>query len=252
MIELAESRFPHSRKAPAMNVRWMIPAATMLVLCVGSAVAKQTPTSGAQPFGSLQIRFEQNATDQDVEVVFELVGDRNGLVQLTAVAPDGRTVIDFKAPAGSVGLRQFRFESPEPRNVASLKTAYPAGVYHFSGTTSAGVKLQGETSLSHTLPAAATFVRPALDAEGVSTESLEISWKPVPGLEAYIVSVEQEETNHSIVARLPASATRFTVPSGFLAPNTEYKLAIGTVTQKGNGSFVETTIKTGAAGAAKK
>ena len=229
-----------------MKRQCTILAATALLL------GSQQPTSGQQallppkPFGLVSVHFEQNATDGDAEVVFEAKGDQNGLVKLSVVSPDGRTVIDFRAPEASAGIRQFRMESPEPGDIESLKAAYPQGVYRFSGTTSTGVKLQGDSKLSHGLPATVSFVRPSAGAQGVSAEKLVITWTQVRGLVAYIVSIEQEELNSSVVARLPGTATRFTVPDGFMLPGTEYKLAVGTVTENGNASFVETTVKTAA------
>ena len=71
--------------------------------------------SAAASFQVASVHFEQNATDGDVEVVFEVKGGEEGLTELIVVSPDGRRVVDFKAPDSStLGIRQFRFESPEP------------------------------------------------------------------------------------------------------------------------------------------
>lgn len=197
------------------------------------------------PFAVASVFFEQNATDQDVEVVFDAKGGDEGLARLTVVAPDGRTVVDITSPdASTLGLRQFRFESPERGDVASIKAAYPEGVYTFDGATAAGVKFHGTSTLRHALPATARGVRPGAGAEGVPAQGLVIAWTPVTKVTAYIVSIEQEELDVSLTARLPGSATSFAVPDGFLRPGTEYVLAIGTVTSEGNTSFVETTFTT--------
>jgi hypothetical protein len=212
----------------------------------GPATAAQNATPAAKPFGLATVRFEQNVTDKDTEAVFEVQGDNNGLVALTVTSPGGRAVIDFKTSEGSLGIRKFIFESPEPGDVATLKAAYPEGEYVFTGTTSAGVRLEGRATLRHALPPTAAFVHPRPEAEDVPAGRLEITWSPIKGLAACIVAIEQEEQNVSIEARLPGTATKFVVPDGFLAAGTEYKLAIGTVTRDGNGTFVETTIKTAA------
>ena len=230
-----------------MNRQLKILAATALLLGSQRPSVAQQAAVATKPLGLASVRFEQNATDGDAEVVFEATGDQNGLVKLTVVSPDGRTVINFDAPAGSMGIRQFRMESPEPEDIESLKAAYPQGVYRFSGITSTGTKLAGESKLSHSLPATASF-RPRGGAVGA--EKLEISWTPVEGVAAYVVSIEQEEMNLTVEARLPATATRFRVPDGFMSPGTAYKLAVGTVMESGNASFVETMITT--APAAKK
>jgi hypothetical protein len=161
------------------------------------------------------------------------------------VSPDGRTVIDFTAPdASTLGIRQFRFESPEPANFESLASAYPEGVYTFSGATAAGEKLHAESRLNHKLPATASFLRPTAGARSVSVKGLEITWTPVTSLAAYIIKIEQDERAVSLMARLPGTVAKFAVPDGFLLPGTEYQLAIGTVTNEGNISFVETNFST--------
>jgi hypothetical protein len=183
--------------------------------------------------------------DGDAEVVFEVKGGDTGLAKLTVVSPDGRTVIDFTAPdASTLGIRQFRFESPEPGAVESLKLAYPKGVYTFSGTTAAGDKLDGRYTLSHQLPATTSFLKPGAHARGVSTKNLNITWTPVKHAAAYIINIERDELDVNITAKLPGSVTTFAVPDGFLVPGTKYQLEIGTVAEEGNISFIETTFTT--------
>ena len=213
-----------------------------LVLVGSPALRPRTP---AEPFAIASVFFEQNATDKDVEVVFDVKGGDDGLVQLTVLAPDGRTVVDIKAPdVSTLGLRQFRFESPERGDVASIKAAYPEGVYTFDASTAAGVKFHGTSTLRHTLPATATGVRPAAEAEDVPVKGLVISWTPARNLAAYVIAVEQDSLEVSVSAKLSGSATSFTVPDGFLAPGMEYVLSIGTMTSEGNTSYVESTFTT--------
>lgn len=193
------------------------------------------------------VHFEQNATDGDVEVVFEVTGRDDGLSKLTVVSPDGRTVANFAAPDGTtLGLRQFRFESPEPTDVARLKAAYPEGEYTFTATSASGATLQGRATLSHKLPTTTTFVRPQVDAEGVNARNLEIAWTPTVDAVAYVIEIEQDGADVNLTAKLPKSATRFAMPRGFLQPGTEYQLGIGTVSAEGNVSFVETSFTTAA------
>ena len=199
------------------------------------------------PFAVASVHFEQNATDGDFEVVFEVKGGDNGLVKLAVVSPDGRKVIDFTAPdASTLGIRQFRFESPEPANLESLKSAYPEGMYTFTGVSATGEKLQSQSTLNHKLPPTVSFLRPAAGASGVAIRNLGITWTPVKGLAAYILYIEQDELEVSLEVRLPGSANKFAVPDGFLVPGREYQLGIGTVTSEGNISFVETTFTTAA------
>jgi hypothetical protein len=197
------------------------------------------------PFAVATIHFEQNATDGDFEAIVEVMGGDEGLARLAVVAPDGRSVIDVTAPAATtLGVRQLRFESPEPGDFASLKAAYPEGAYTFTGTTAAGAKHQSTATLQHALPAAAALLRPVARARGVGVRDLIVTWTAVRNATAYIVTIEQAELDVSITAKLPGAVDRFAVPNGFLRAGTTYQLGIGTVTRGGNSSFVETTFTT--------
>lgn len=191
------------------------------------------------------VHFEQNVTDEDVEVVFEIKGNNEGLVKLSVVSPTGHTVLDFMVPdANTTGIRQFVFESPEPKDIASLKQAYPEGKYTFSGTTASGIRLYGESELSHQLPQVVTLISPATESESVPISGLTINWTPVGDVTAYILEIEQDELDVKVIARLSGQVTKFTVPDGFLLHDTEYDLSIGTITDTGNASFIETSFTT--------
>ena len=193
----------------------------------------------ADEFEEVSIRFEQNATDEDEEVVFEASGGAAGLAAIKVVAPDGRTIINAKAPDLELGLRKFLFESPEPQNNGNVRADFPEGKYIFTGTTVSGVQLHGKATLSHKLPETATFIRPSEVDDYVPLKGLEITWGLVKEIEGYIVTIEQEDSGFEISVNLPANVTKFSVPDGLLLPETEYKLAIGTVSDDGNTSFVE-------------
>jgi hypothetical protein len=211
----------------------------------GLALGVGKESGQSVPFAGASVHFEQNATDEDVEVVFKVDGGDEGLARLTVVSPDGRTVIDFSAPdTSTLGIRSFRLESPEPGNVKSLKSAYPEGVYTFAGTTATGEKLHGRSTLNHELPATASFLHPKAGARGTNIKDLKITWKPVRNMAAYIIEIEQDELEVKLEAKLPGDMATFTVPESFLLPGTEYKLSIGTVTGEGNISYLETTFTT--------
>jgi len=212
----------------------------------GLAQITDKVTQPIEPFETANIRLEQNATDGDVEVVFEIKGGDDGLYELTVVSPDNRIVIDFAAPDNStMGIRQFRFESPEPTDVNALKAAYPEGIYKLNGVTENGKKFYSESSLTHELPQTVSFLKPEEEQEGVNFHNLEIAWSPVTNIVAYILEIDQEELGVNILVRLPQSQNSFILPEGFLKSGMEYTLSIGTVTEEGNGSFVETTFTTG-------
>ena len=89
-------------------------------------------------FERVQVFLERNMMDKDVEIKFEAVGGAAGLTSLKVLAPDRRTVIDFKAPDSKLGLRHLTFESPEPPNNGTLQADFPAGIYTFSGSSPSG------------------------------------------------------------------------------------------------------------------
>ncbi len=220
---------------------------------VATCIAVQSaPAQSPEPpkrFPVAKVRFEQNATDGDVEVVFDVTGRSEGLVTLTVEAPDGRKLVDFKSDSSikkASGIREFLFESPEPKDVAGLKTAFPEGVYKFKGQTAAGAELHGEATLSHKLPGTTTFIFPKAEARDVMVEKTMLRWAAVQGAAGYVIELEQEDSNEIITAKLPATATTFAVPEGFLRPGKEYALGIGAVNKGGNVSFVETSFTTSA------
>ncbi len=198
-----------------------------------------------EPFEEAKVVFEQNATDEDVEVVFEIKGGDSGLSKLKIESPDGRTVVDFSAPdATTLGMRSFRMESPEPKDFPAIKKAYPEGVYTFTGVTTDGQHYKSQSELSHYLPDIITFLNPPAEAEDVSFENLEIKWSPIEGVAGYILELEDEETGAVVGAELPATVNSFSVPAGFLQPEREYKISIASKTEAGNLSFLENSFET--------
>ncbi len=202
-------------------------------------------SGSSQLFAVAKVNFEQNATDGDVEVVFAVKAGDEGLAKLRVVSPDGIKVIDFTAPdASTLGIRQFRFESPEPKDIEGLKAAYPEGVYTFTGATSDGNKFNSVCTLKHKLPPTVSFLIPMAEEEGVNIENLVITWTPVDNVAAYKLELDQEELGVNILVKLPGTVDKFAVPENFLVSNTEYTLSIGTVTEDGNISVVETMFTT--------
>ena len=211
---------------------------TMLLLVIpGFAHAEEK-------FSKAVAHFEQNATDKDAEVLFEAVGSGAGLAALKVVGPGGQTVVDFKAPDSKLGMQHITIESPEPKNDGSVQADFPEGEYTFTGSTVTGVKLLSKVKLSHKLPEPASILTPRADAIGVPVKGQQIKWTAAKNLAACVVVIEQEESDLSVTAKLPGSATTFSVPDGFLRPGTEYKLAVGTVSREGNTSLVETSFTT--------
>jgi len=219
---------------------------TVFLLVFGGLACGAGSKSGAAvPFPLASVHLEQNAMDKDLEVVFEATGGDEGLVELTVVAPDGRMVVDFKAPESDrFGIQHFRLESPEPKEVDLLKAAYPEGAYRFSGKAASGAEFTGQSSLSHSLPAVSTFVNPTAGAEDVPLKGLDLSWGATEAAAFYVLEIEQDQLKVNLTLRFPGNVSTFHMPDGFLVPGTEYTMLIGTVDAKENASFVETTFTT--------
>jgi hypothetical protein len=193
----------------------------------------------AERFERVSVHLEQTIEDGDVEIAFEAISGTAGLTALKVVAPDGRTVADFKAADSRLGMRQITLESPEPKNDGSLQADFAAGSYRFTGTLTTGTTLQGEATLSHGFPGTARIVQPRTGEHGVPVAGLQVRWAPVRNAAGYIVVLEHEKTGRQIKADLGGSATTFAVPDGFLAPGLEYKLAVGAVGKDGNRTVSE-------------
>lgn len=196
-------------------------------------------------FEVAEIRFEQNATDGDVEVVFEIKAGDKGLTELKIVSPDGRVIVNINAPdVSTLGIRQFRFESPEPKDVKSVMSAYPEGEYVFSGISTDGKQYKSTSKLNHTLPSTISFLNPEPEAEDVALENLVINWSPVENAASYVIEIDQDELDFNITAKFGGNKTSFTLPDGILVSGKEYTIGIGAVSENGNISVVETSFTT--------
>lgn len=200
----------------------------------------------AEGFERTAIYLEQTIEDEDAEVKVEVIGGETGLASLQVAAPDGRVVVDFKAPDSKLGLRHVIVETPEPKNDGRLQADFPAGTYRFTATTMGGEKLLGQAALSHVFPAPAAILRPRAEEKNLPVTGLQIRWSAVKDLASTAVVIEQERTGRELRVSLSGTATAFAVPEGFLLPGTAYKLAVGTVSRDGNRSVVETQFTTAA------
>jgi hypothetical protein len=206
--------------------------------------ACHSPVWAAGKFESVSVYLEQTVEDEDSEIAFDAISGTDGLAALKVVAPDGRTVIDYKAADSKLGMRHLSLESPEPKRDGSLSKDFPAGLYRFTGTVTTGATLQGEATLSHKFPDAARLVQPRPNEKNVPITGMQVKWNKVKDAAAFILVIEQEKTRREFKVNLPGTVTAFTVSDGFLAPGLEYKLAIGTVAKDGNRSFTETSFVT--------
>jgi hypothetical protein len=203
------------------------------------AHARPPQGSGTLPFEELSLFIEWNSVDGDTELMLKMDADV-GLKSLKVVGPNGKKVVGLTARGNpNIGQRKVELESPEP-TPGAVFAAFPEGPYQFHGRSVDDEKLFGEVTLSHALLDPVTITSPASGATNVPINGVTADWTPTPGVTRYIVEVEEEddETN-SLVVDLPGTRTSFTLPDGWLLPDTTYQLAVGAVGPTGNVTVYE-------------
>lgn len=220
-----------ARKSPL----FLLPMLPALFACASLARADE--------FEEASIHLEQNVVDQDAEAVINLKTEDGGLRWLLVIAPDGRRVVRYESHnILNLGAREILIETPEP-SLGEVLAAYPEGTYRFVGRTFDGEVLLAEAELSHDFAEPATVTFPEDGAE-VPADGLAIRWTAVEGAAAYFLELEQEDLELVLTVNLPAAATQFSPPAGWLIPGTEYVIGLGSITEEGNRTFVETTFTT--------
>ncbi len=208
-------------------------------------VTAWTAAVAGKPFEEATMFVEQNATDGDTEVVISGTAGDDGLQLLTIRSPDGRTMARLRAPdLTTLGMREFHFESPEPPGEAVL-AAYPEGEYALRGVSTAGEVFRTVLTLSHQLPAAATILHPAADAELPARQALTIQWSSVQGA-GYVLEFENESADpeQTFTINLPPHVTSWRIPATLMVRGGEFQIGIHTIAENGNIVVVEQTFTT--------
>jgi hypothetical protein len=185
------------------------------------------------------VYLERNVADDDVEVKFVATSGELGFAGLRVIAPDGRTVIDFKSPGSRLGIRKLDLESPEPRSDGSVTADFPEGKYRFEGTLVGGATVRAEATLRHALPAAPVLSVPRPDQPDLPAKGARVRWQSAADVASWEVTLKEEKAGRELRATLPAASTSFAVPDGFLVGGAKYKLAVGAILQGGNRSYQE-------------
>ena len=145
-------------------------AVALLTLAIGFPLA-------ADDLEEAKIYLEQNVTDADAEIVIVAQGGDEGLKTLEVIGPNGRHFVTLWAGhKRSLGFREVLLETPEP-SLASVKKAYPPGVYRFIAKTFSGEELTGEAELEHAMPAATTILVFSIHSFGSPASSLPPEWR---------------------------------------------------------------------------
>ncbi len=228
-------------------------------------------------FDEANVFFELNDTDGDLGI--HALIDGEGWKRLAIHDPHGRRMLNIKVKGRlrRQGLTEIFFESAEPPfesddpeedtlTPEAFFNRFPPGIYEIEGMTLEGDEIEGESEVTHVMPAPAdgillngtTDAAEDCDADPlpvVTSGPVTIAWDPVttshpdlgasdPDIEivAYQLIAEYEdedEVEQVYSVDLPASVTEMEVPAGFIALSDEFKFEILAREASGNQTGVE-------------
>jgi len=240
------------------TTKYRRPTPSLLVAAVALVGAGMAPASWAAeevPFSISKMIIEFNATADDVGV--QVLLDGEPWKKLAIFSPTGRRILDV-APRRSLqlqGLTELFFESSEPSlddlPLADFLARFPAGIYEFEGETVDGVKMEGEATFTHVIPAGPEIVSPVSftqDPPVVDPDSLVIEWEPVTTtiasgaltIAGYQVIVEQVTPLRVLSLALPAAVTSVVIPPEFFVQlGTLHKFEVLAIEAGGNQTITE-------------
>jgi len=213
--------------------RWRAVAMAMGLLLPGG------PAVADGQFERALIFLERNVADGDIEAKIIATADDSGFAALRVTGPDGRTVIDFKAPASKLGIRHLDLESPEPPEKDKILAEFPEGTYRFEATLVDGAILHAEASLRHAMPDAPVLSVPREGQTELPVKGAKLRWEPVADAAAVQVVLKERKGLRELRATLPGNSTVFAIPDGFLVPGSRYEVAVGSIHRSGNRSYQE-------------
>jgi|RhiMetdeSRZDD1v2_1073273.scaffolds.fasta_scaffold14072_2 fibronectin type III domain protein len=210
------------------------------------------PPSPPTPFAATQIRFEKNASGNDLGIQVFLDGEPWRRVEI--FGPDGRRIFEVEGRGSlrGLGLTELFFESNEPSldevPLEDLLALFPAGTYTFVGKTVDGARLTGTARLTHDIPDGPVIVAPTAGAV-VDRNNAVISWRAVTtpaGIEiaGYQVIVLGGEPSREFNVRVLATTTSVTVSREFLEPGTAYTFEVLAIEASGNQTITEGSFRT--------
>lgn len=241
-------------------------AGAALLWAGGASVAGATAPCG--DLGECRVLIEINASDGDIG--FHVLFDGEGWRDARITDPRGRKIFKER-PSRSLRAQKLTenfFESAEPvceeelaededEEVVTLPEflqRFPAGSYGFRLKGDRGERQEGETTLTHNLPAAPAEV----DFDGT-----EITWEygddlgecttvpdgfevapesDIAGYEVVMAPDVEELSDFTFSVRVPANGPAYavTVPAEYLAslpPNTPLKVEVGAIELRPDGSL---------------
>ena len=230
-----------------------------VLLALLTLLVTTSPLWGAS-FSQTKIIIEVNATAEDAGIQISV--DAEGWNRLEIFDPKGQKIVDVTASnsVGRQGITEIFFESAEPsfkeQSLAQLFARFPAGNYTFRATTVDGQQLNGNASLSHSIPAGPRIVFPADGTALAANNPVIIDWNAVttrfPGttsqvkIAGYQVIVEQVKPQPLRVfsVNVPAAVTRVTVSGEFIQANADYNFEVLAIDASGNQTISEGSFTT--------
>ncbi len=230
---------------------WPFLMVAVVALILGAAAAKSWANDDEDELTLATLKFfiEFNETDEDIGVQAVLGGEP--YTRLSAYGPNGRRILDLRPRRGlkRQGMSDFFFESAEPTldefPLDKFLSRFPVGEYEFETITVDGLEQDGETLLTHVIPAGPEIASPE-EAEVVDPDNVIISWEPVTMTTAfnppqapvmivgYQVIVTREDPLRVISFDVSAETTSITLPPGLLDPGMEYELEILAIEESDN------------------
>ncbi len=201
---------------------------------------KMQKRSNVMEFSEAEIFLEQNASDEDTEVVLLAKGGDTGIRKLWIFSPAGDLIYQFKSPNNGTNLggREIVVESPEPKDLGLVLNAYPEGEYHFIARDFDGVWLHSTAELIHDIPPPVSITFPPEDGV-VSRFDFVVVWESVVPAELFLVELGNEETDEELLVQVPGDRNSFRAPEEWMVPGVEYQVSVGVINESGNLTFVE-------------
>lgn len=221
--------------------------------------SESCPTDG-EPFETVKLYIEHNATDEDTGVHGELGGEAWKV--MCVYYPDGAEML-VADPIGNfdtLAVADLLFESREPENgdvpIDDIRAWFPEGMYRVATLSHEGVPMVADAWFTHAIPVEPEITEPRLaeDAETagesvVAIDDLVVTWEPVTqtlfgdpvvvtGYEVIVTDEEHEDPfgNSKPVydVHVGPEATSLSVPVDFLRPATVYELEVLVLEESGN------------------
>ena len=176
----------------------------------------------AEDEATIVVKAETEAPLQHVEVKTPMGG---GMLRMRAQDSMG------------IALQGFVLETGE-MDADQLFATYPEGSYDFRGLAVGRLPLTGGAVLSHDLLPEPVVMAPLEGAVDVDPNGLTVTWQPQPGAAGYRIGVEQND-NDGLNVELPPTTHSFTIPGGFLLPQTPTQVEVGVIADNGNTTMNE-------------